>query len=128
MHGVRRAGRRRALVRGAAHSRVGPRVSRCPAALAAAAARSTRPAGADGVVGAYVWKTYAEVAELVTQVGSAFVHLNLAPANGDGLRLIGLYSKNRYEWVVCEQVGVCVCVCVCVCVSVCVCLSVARCP
>lgn len=31
------------------------------------------------------------------------MHLGLAPANGDNLRLVGLYSKNRYEWVVCEQ-------------------------
>lgn len=57
------------------------------------------------VYGDYVWKTYNEVHTEILQLGSAMVNLNLAPESTDtpAMRLIGLFSKNREEWVVAEQ-------------------------
>lgn len=67
-----------------------------------------------------MWQTYEDCAELIDDFGSGMINLkllatddegvrtsmrNIAPANEFiyQLRLIGLYSKNRAEWVIAEQ-------------------------
>jgi long-chain acyl-CoA synthetase len=51
----------------------------------------------------FTFKTYAQVQAEIDAVGSAMVKRGMAPPNDTGHRLVGLYSKNRYEWVVAEQ-------------------------
>jgi len=55
------------------------------------------------VFGEYVWKTYTEVGVLRDAIGSALVKRNMVPENDQKLRLVGLFSKNREEWVIAEQ-------------------------
>jgi len=55
------------------------------------------------VFGAFTWQTYRQVADVVDAVGSAIAHLSLAPPNDTGHRLVGLYSKNRWEWAAAQQ-------------------------
>lgn len=57
----------------------------------------------DGVAGDFVWFTYDEIAEKRDHIGSGLLHLDACPPNDDGYQLVGVYSKNRYEWVVTEQ-------------------------
>eukprot|EP01138_Halocafeteria_seosinensis_P000248 gb/GECG01000254.1/.p1 GENE.gb/GECG01000254.1/~~gb/GECG01000254.1/.p1 ORF type:complete len:708 (+),score=97.62 gb/GECG01000254.1/:1-2124(+) len=57
----------------------------------------------DGVAGEFVWFTYNEIAEKRDNIGSGLLHLDACPPNDDGYQLVGIYSKNRYEWVVTEQ-------------------------
>jgi Long-chain acyl-CoA synthetases (AMP-forming) len=63
----------------------------------------TRETLPDGTRGPYKFKTYQEVLELCTKVGSGIVNLELAPTidtiNQVNLRLVAVYSKNREEWV-----------------------------
>ena len=40
---------------------------------------------------------------MIDTVGSGIVHMQLAPANSTGHHMVGLYSKNRYEWCIAEQ-------------------------
>mmetsp|Transcript_16150 Transcript_16150/g.34928 ORF Transcript_16150/g.34928 Transcript_16150/m.34928 type:complete len:681 (+) Transcript_16150:140-2182(+) len=60
-----------------------------------------------GVAGDYVWQSYEEVGKLAEAFGAGCVNLALAPPTNDpelnGKGLIGLYSKNRPEWVIAEQ-------------------------
>jgi long-chain acyl-CoA synthetase len=53
--------------------------------------------------GHYHFKTYGEVLELSTKIGSGIINLDLAPVtdtvNNSNLRLVGVYAKNREEWV-----------------------------
>ena len=53
--------------------------------------------------GCYRFRTYGQVLELTTKVGSGIVNLDLAPVtdsvNNSNLRLVGVYAKNREEWV-----------------------------
>ena len=51
----------------------------------------------DGTFGQYVWSTYNEVAQRVTNFASGLVHLQLIQKNADGLPLIAHFSKNRME-------------------------------
>jgi long-chain acyl-CoA synthetase len=55
--------------------------------------------------GPFKWMTYKEAAAKMDAVGAAIKHLGLAPADTrGGLRgMIGLYSKNRWEWVIAEH-------------------------
>jgi long-chain acyl-CoA synthetase len=55
------------------------------------------------VYGEYKWKTYKEVGALRDAVGSALMKRGMAPPNDLNHRAVGLYSKNREEWVVAEQ-------------------------
>nr|AZL94688.1 cyl-CoA synthetase long-chain family [Nephromyces sp. MMRI]AZL94689.1 cyl-CoA synthetase long-chain family [Nephromyces sp. MMRI]AZL94690.1 cyl-CoA synthetase long-chain family [Nephromyces sp. MMRI]AZL94691.1 cyl-CoA synthetase long-chain family [Nephromyces sp. MMRI]AZL94694.1 cyl-CoA synthetase long-chain family [Nephromyces sp. MMRI] len=63
-----------------------------------------------GELGGYVWKSFADVEKLVDNLGSGLYHMNLVdkvefddePA-APSLRMLGLYSKNREEWFVCDQ-------------------------
>jgi len=75
-----------------------------------------------GKAGAYVWLTYKECWAKAQAIGSAMRNMDLAPAtaedglgsdsngadetkaeDGSGMRLVGVFSKNRYEWVIVEQ-------------------------
>jgi long-chain acyl-CoA synthetase len=40
---------------------------------------------------------------MIDGIGSGILHLGMAPPNSTGHRMVGLYSKNRYEWVIAEQ-------------------------
>jgi long-chain acyl-CoA synthetase len=55
--------------------------------------------------GKFVWLTYSQIAALQDQIGAAIVKLGLAPKDTKGglNGMVGLYSKNRYEWVVAEH-------------------------
>ncbi|CAG9320239.1 unnamed protein product [Blepharisma stoltei] len=53
----------------------------------------------------YEWKTYQEAHELAKNFGSGLVNLNLSPKEKHGkynLSFLGLYSKNREEWVIAD--------------------------
>lgn len=50
----------------------------------------------------YVWKTWAKVNEIVDDLAAGYQKLNLLPEiEGDGKmwRFMGIYAKNREEWV-----------------------------
>jgi long-chain acyl-CoA synthetase len=55
------------------------------------------------VAGDFVWFTYAQVQERIDAIGSGMLHFDMAPANDIGHKLVGLFSKNRMEWVIAEQ-------------------------
>jgi long-chain acyl-CoA synthetase len=50
--------------------------------------------------GPYEWLTYAQAAARVDALGAGLLHLGLVPPNADAkpLRLVGIYSKNRFEY------------------------------
>jgi len=58
----------------------------------------TRSLEADGSRGHYRWKTFMEVANKRTHLGSGLTRLGLKA--GDP---VGIYSKNREEWILVEQ-------------------------
>mmetsp|Transcript_16392 Transcript_16392/g.30871 ORF Transcript_16392/g.30871 Transcript_16392/m.30871 type:complete len:680 (-) Transcript_16392:164-2203(-) len=66
-----------------------------------------RPIAADGSAGPYVWSTYEQIGKRADNFGSGLVNLDLCPAKPDpevlNRGMLGLYSKNRLEWVVAEQ-------------------------
>eukprot|EP00299_Pterocystis_sp_00344_P018298 c9140_g1_i1.p1 GENE.c9140_g1_i1~~c9140_g1_i1.p1 ORF type:complete len:685 (-),score=162.54 c9140_g1_i1:51-2105(-) len=63
----------------------------------------------NGVAQNFVWYSYKQVAARRDAVASGLVHLNLIPAHStDGMRKLGLFSKNRPEWVIFEQACYCV--------------------
>lgn len=68
-----------------------------------------RPFNPDGSAKDYVWFTFEEVGRRVDNFGSGLVNLNLCPPTGDeelrGRGILGLYSKNRLEWVIAEHGG-----------------------
>ena len=51
----------------------------------------------------YVFNTYQQVAEERDQLGSGILHLDLCPPTEDGYEMMGIFSRNRYEWVLTEQ-------------------------
>lgn len=53
--------------------------------------------------GDFVWETYATVGEKVVDIGCGIAHFDLAPANDNGDRLAGIYSKNRAEWFIAQH-------------------------
>mmetsp|Transcript_34322 Transcript_34322/g.60086 ORF Transcript_34322/g.60086 Transcript_34322/m.60086 type:complete len:666 (+) Transcript_34322:70-2067(+) len=54
----------------------------------------------DGKLGEYRWKTYKEVYDLAERLMRGIVANNLAEENDQGLRIIGIFSINREEWVI----------------------------
>jgi len=58
----------------------------------------TRSVESDGSRGRYVWKTYTDVANKRNQFGAGLAKLGVKA--GD---TVGIYSKNREEWIVVEQ-------------------------
>jgi len=61
----------------------------------------------NGIAGDYIWNTYEEIGMRADNFGSGLKNLDLCPLTGDaelhGRGMLGLYSKNRLEWVVAEQ-------------------------
>lgn len=55
------------------------------------------------VYGKFTWMSYNQIAEMRDNLGSGMKHLELNPVNSMDMRLVGIFSKNRYEWVVTEQ-------------------------
>ena len=62
---------------------------------------------ANGTAGPYVWSTYEEVGKRADNFGSGLVRLGLCPPLKDeevrNRGMLGIYSKNRPEWVIGEQ-------------------------
>jgi len=58
-----------------------------------------RPAGSSE----YVWRTYADVAAKRDAIASGLQSLGLVVPNDAGLKVLGIYSANRPEWVIFEQ-------------------------
>ena len=58
-----------------------------------------------GKAGAFVWLTYKECWAKSRAIGAAMRNLDLAPLSEDEepMRMVGLFTKNRYEWVIVEQ-------------------------
>nr|CEL66021.1 TPA: Fatty acyl-CoA synthetase 2, related [Neospora caninum Liverpool] len=71
----------------------------------------TRVRKPDGTLGPYQWKTYRQVERLALQVGSAVMSLPDAVPKlhfeeetfEKDMRFLAFYSRNREEWVICEQ-------------------------
>ncbi|KAL8426238.1 hypothetical protein Efla_005469 [Eimeria flavescens] len=73
----------------------------------------TREKLADGKRGEYVWKTYREacVERLALEAGSGLLNADLVPLRKFdtclgkvlGLRCIGIFAKNREEWIITEH-------------------------
>lgn len=64
-----------------------------------------RPIDAAGKAGPFVWLTYKECWAKSRAIGSAMRNMDLAPPSEDEepMRMVGLFTKNRYEWVIVEQ-------------------------
>lgn len=62
----------------------------------------TRVVNPNGTFGSYRWKTYNEVLDIATHLGSGINNLDLAPPRKEykdmTLRFLAVYSKNREEW------------------------------
>ena len=56
----------------------------------------------DGKLGEYVWKTYSEVREITRKVGFGLEKLNLHLRETEGRSFVGIYSKNREEWLLAD--------------------------
>lgn len=56
----------------------------------------------DGKLGEFVWQTYAEVRETSKNVGFGLEKLGLHHREVDGRSFVGIYSKNRVEWLVAD--------------------------
>jgi len=48
----------------------------------------------------FKWLSYSQVNDMAEKIGSAFIHFGLQPAKET---LIGIYAKNRPEWVITEE-------------------------
>ncbi|UKJ87971.2 long-chain-fatty-acid--CoA ligase 5 [Theileria orientalis] len=63
-----------------------------------------------GVLGDFEFLTYREVEKMVKDVGSGLLHLNkfkevtLKEFNNAKIKMLGIYSVNTPEWLMCEQV------------------------
>ena len=55
------------------------------------------------IFGPYSWFSYETCQSMIDSIGAGLLHKELAPANSTGHRMVGLYSKNRYEWCIAEQ-------------------------
>jgi long-chain acyl-CoA synthetase len=51
--------------------------------------------------------TNREVEERVDRLAAGLEHEGLTPPNADSMKLLGLYSRNRPEWVLAEQAAFC---------------------
>ena len=50
----------------------------------------------------YVWKTWKQVDDIVNDLAAGFMALNLLPkieAEGQAWQFMGIYAKNREEWI-----------------------------
>lgn len=71
----------------------------------------TRVVSPDGRKGDYVWKTYREVERLALEAGSGLLNGDFVPVRHfeqpDGkqltLRCIGIFARNREEWIITEH-------------------------
>lgn len=59
----------------------------------------TRTLNPDGTFGGYEWITYDEVNRKVERIGWGLQRLGLGELNEDGHAFLGLYAKNRAEWI-----------------------------
>ena len=53
--------------------------------------------------GDFVWFTYEEAQVKIDALGAGMLHLGLAPVNDQGHKLVGIFSKNRWEYTVTIQ-------------------------
>ena len=60
----------------------------------------TRILNPDGSFGDYSWVTYDEVNRRAERIGWGLSKLGLSEPNEDGHAFLGLYSKNRTDWVI----------------------------
>eukprot|EP00948_MAST-09A_sp_MAST-9A-sp1_P001934 g1934.t1 len=51
-----------------------------------------------GEAGDFEWLTYVELWERARNFGSGLVNLGLCKPNEDGIKPLGFFAKNRYEW------------------------------
>ncbi|OMJ84629.1 hypothetical protein SteCoe_14221 [Stentor coeruleus] len=56
----------------------------------------------DNKLGEFAWKTHSEVREKSQKLGFGLHQLGLTELNEEGHSFIGIYSKNRYEWLVAD--------------------------
>lgn len=56
----------------------------------------------DNKLGGFVWKNYSEIREKSKKLGFGLQHLGLNELDEEGHSFIGIYSKNRYEWLVAD--------------------------
>jgi len=67
----------------------------------------TRERISEKELGAYEFKTYQQVEEIVQHLGSGIMNLNLAPQTCEykdyTMRLIGIFSKNVEEWMLLDM-------------------------
>ncbi|OMJ72441.1 hypothetical protein SteCoe_29121 [Stentor coeruleus] len=54
----------------------------------------------DGKFGEYKWKSYSEIHDMAIRIGYALDNLRITEPNEDGNSFAGIFSKNRYEWLV----------------------------
>lgn len=63
----------------------------------------TRELLEDGSRGEYKFKTYTEILDITSRLGSGVINLDLAPLVSDykdiSIRPLCIYSKNREEWI-----------------------------
>ena len=59
---------------------------------------SRQPAG--DKLGDYIWKVYYEIRDYSKKIGFGFHHLGLTHKDDEGHSFIGIYSKNREEWII----------------------------
>ncbi|EQC27329.1 hypothetical protein SDRG_14853 [Saprolegnia diclina VS20] len=58
-----------------------------------------RPVDADGVAGPFTWQTYAECYKRIQCIASGLVVHKMLEPTDDGHKFLGIYMKNRPEWV-----------------------------
>jgi long-chain acyl-CoA synthetase len=56
----------------------------------------------DGKLGEYVWSTYSQLRETSRKVGFGLEKLGLHHREVEGRSFVGIYSKNRHEWLVAD--------------------------
>ncbi|EQC27328.1 hypothetical protein SDRG_14852 [Saprolegnia diclina VS20] len=62
-----------------------------------------RPVDANGDAAPYEWQSYASCYERIQAIGSALLSSDLiASSDDDGHKLLGIYMKNRPEWVLAQ--------------------------
>ena len=69
----------------------------------------TRETLPDNTLGDYVWKTYDEVYDIVARLSAHYTAF--APRNESGEAFLGIYMKNREEWITtdlaCQRANIC---------------------
>lgn len=62
----------------------------------------TRQVDHHGKLGEYLWKVYSEVQEYSRKVGLGLHRLGLTKYDHDGHSFVGIYAKNREEWLIAD--------------------------